>query len=177
MGAKSKKNKAEWSIAENAKKDKDSGAGVGRGNKMERTREAFKAWLLLPRTFLGASEQVLRALGIIEPDAVELCGIRSQSEFASKFGIAEPTLSRWKRDLERDGSDLKDFGFQMQRLTKNVLGALYRKAMADADAPRVKLWLQVVEGWSESSPGLPSPHTELSDEEKATLDRLIEKNT
>ena len=46
------KNKREISLVEKAKNDKEIGAGVGRGNKMENTREAFKSWLLLPKTFL-----------------------------------------------------------------------------------------------------------------------------
>ena len=170
------KNKREISLVEKAKNDKEIGAGVGRGNKMENTREAFKSWLLLPKTFLGAPENVLRVLGITDPESVELCSIRSQVEFASKFGVVEPTLSHWKREMQR-GNDFNDFRISMQSLTKNVMGALYRKAIEEGDAPRVKLWLQTVEGWNETighNIGFKQPS--LSDEEKDDLDRLIAKN-
>ena len=177
MVQKSLKKKDETSLAEKAKKDKESGGGVGRGNKMERTREAFKAWLLIPRTYLGAGDQVLRALGIIDPETVELYSIKSQTEFATKFNIAEPTLSHWKREVQKSDY-FKEFRVSMQQLTQNVVGALYRQAVAEGDAQRVKLWVQLIEGWNETigqdirmqSPG-------LTDEEKASLDRLIEKNT
>ena len=165
------------SIVEKAKNDKNIGLGVGRGNRMEHTRETFKAWLLMPRTFLGAGEHVLNALGIREPEVMELFGIKSQSEFATRFGVAEPTLSHWKREMHR-GSDFQDFRVQMQQLTKNVMGALYRKTIEDGDAARVKLWMQVVEGWNERIvQDVNTNPCELSDEEKVTLDRLIRLNT
>jgi len=163
-------------LVQNAKKDNDLRLGVGRGNKMQHTREAFKAWLLMPRTFLGADERILGMLGIREPDVIELYGIRTQTEFAARFGIAEPTLSHWKREMQRN-DDFRDFRTQMQQLTKNVMGALYRKTLEEADAARVKLWLQVVEGWHETMGYEIAPRENgLSDEEKAALDRLIEKN-
>lgn len=177
IGQKSLKSAQNESLIEKAKNDKKLGSGKGRGNKMQRTREVYKAWLLLPRTYLGAGEHVLASLGIRDPDAVELHGIRSQSEFAEKFGIAEPTLSHWKREMQ-DGNDFCDFRVHMQGLTKNVIGALYRHAISDGDAPRVKLWLQVVEGWNERiAQNISVSSSELSEEEKVALDLLIEKNT
>lgn len=176
MAWKSLKQKNKISLTEKAKKDKELGAGVGRGNKLVRTREVFRTWLLIPRTYLGVSEQVLRALGIVDSEAIELHSIKSQGEFATKFGVAEPTLSRWKQEMEK-GGDFEDFRMEMQRLTKNVMGALYRKTISDADAARVKLWLQVVEGWNETiHQDVRYKPYELSEEEKKELDRLIEKN-
>lgn len=176
MNKRPNKLKSKTTLAEKAKKDKESGLGVGRGNKLESTREAFRAWLLLPRNFLGASENILRALGIADSQTVELCSITTQADFAAKFNVMEPTLSRWKREM-REGNDFKDFKHSMRGLTKNVMGALYRKAMTDGDAARVKLWLQTVEDWHETL-GYQEMHKlyELSDEEKARLDRLIEAN-
>jgi len=163
------------SLIEKAKKDKEAGAGVGRGNKMQATRAAFKAWLLMPHTFLGAGESILRVLGITDPEAVELCMIKTQSEFAVKFGVFEPTLSRWKKELH-NGNDFSDFKISMRNLTKNVMGALYRKAVAEGDAARVKLWLQTVEGWNETIGQNITMEDGLTDEHKKALDRVIEKN-
>src|SRR3989344_2790063 len=163
------------SLIERAQKDKKLGAGVGRGNKMEGTRAAFKAWLLIPHTFLGAGETILRALGITDPEAVELCMIRTQSEFAQKFNVFEPTLSHWKKEM-RNGDDFGDLKTEMRQLTKNVMGALYRKAIAEGDAARVKLWLQAVEGWNETIGQNITVEDGLTDESKKALDRLIEKN-
>lgn len=177
MAVKTAQTKRRVGLVEKAKKDKEVGAGVGRGNKMESTRAAFKAWLLLPRTFLGQGEHVLRLLGISDIETVELYGIRSQTEFSEKFGVGGPTLSHWKREMQ-NGNDFKDFQIEMRGLTKNVMGALYRQAMAEGDAARVKLWLQTVEGWNESSNFNVAVEAEqgLTDEEKAALDRLIAKN-
>ncbi len=163
------------SLVERAKNDKKTGAGVGRGNKMQATRAAFKAWLLIPHTFLGAGEPILRALGITDPEAVELCMIRTQSEFAEKFNVFEPTLSHWKKEM-RNGDDFGDLKTEMRQLTKNVMGALYRKAIAEGDAARVKLWLQAVEGWNETMGQNITVEDGLTDESKKALDRLIEKN-
>ncbi|MFZ3044253.1 MAG: hypothetical protein WA058_04085 [Minisyncoccia bacterium] len=178
MATKTAQIKRHATLVEKAKKDKESGAGVGRGNKMESTRAAFRAWLLKPRIFLGKGEHVLNLLGITDVETVELYSIRSQGEFSEKFGVGEPTLSHWKREMQ-NGNDFKDFQIEMRGLTKNVMGALYRQAMAEGDAPRVKLWLQTVEGWNESNNFNVAMGTEpgLTDEEKADLLRMLEKNT
>lgn len=177
MKAKTAQIKHRPSLVEKTKKDKEAGAGVGRGNKMERTRAAFQAWLLIPRTFLGQGERVLGLLGISDQETVDLYVIKSQAEFAEKFGVGEPTLSHWKREMQ-DGNDFSDFKRHMRGLTKNVMGALYRQAVAEGDAPRVKLWLQTIEDWHEGSNFNISTGTEqgLTDEEKADIDRLIAKN-
>ncbi|MFA6414739.1 MAG: hypothetical protein WC217_01075 [Candidatus Paceibacterota bacterium] len=178
MAIKTAQIKRHTTLVEKAKNDKESGAGVGRGNKMESTRAAFRAWLLKPRIFLGKGEHVLNLLGITDIETVELYSIRSQGEFSEKFGVGEPTLSHWKREMQ-NGNDFKDFKMDMRELTKNVVGTLYRTTLEHGDAPRVMAWMKIVEDWHERFGMEHSGEMDdgLTDEEKATIDRLIEKNT
>ncbi|MBY0473316.1 hypothetical protein K2Q00_03495 [Patescibacteria group bacterium] len=177
MTKKNLSQKAKLSLEEKAKKDKEFGGGVGRGNKLERTRGIFRTWLLVPRNFLGANEQIFRALGFIDAETIELYSIKSQAEFAEKFGVAEPTLSRWKGEIEKAGNDLADFRQEMKHLSINLMGALYRKGLSTGDPAAIKLWLQVMEGWNERTVHqVDVSGYQLSEEEKAELDQLMEAN-
>jgi hypothetical protein len=177
MATKTTQIKRRSTLVEKANKDKEVGAGVGRGNKMERTRAAFRAWLLKPRIFLGKGEHVLNLLGITDPETIELYKICSQTEFADKFGVGEPTLSHWKREMQ-NGNDFKDFKMDMRELTKNVVGALYRTTLEHGDAPRVLAWMKIVEDWHEQF-GMEHSgemNSGLTDEEKTAIDHLLKKN-
>ena len=102
--------------------------------------------------------------------------LRSQGEFAEKYGIAQETLSDWNKLLLKD-DDVIDARKWFQKLTKNIVSALYRKALIEGDAPRVKLWLQYIESWQES---LGIEHTGefqhiVTAERKKKLDEILNR--
>lgn len=149
------------------------------GNARPRAKEAFRLWLSLPAIFLGAPEQVISKLGIEEQDATDIMRIGTQRAFAELVGVKEPVLSEWKAEIMAESNSFALTKAFVQRLTKNMLGSLYRAALQEGDAARVKLWMQIVEGWREQ---MGVEHSGdigggLSDEERAALDKLIAKNT
>ena len=74
--------------------------------------------------------------------------LKTQEDFANKFGVAETTLSEWKA---RDG--FWDDVARARRLffkdkTSNVVASIYKAALGASPQDR-KLWLQYIEEWSE----------------------------
>ena len=76
----------------------------------------------------------------------ELLPIRTQTEFANKYGVENSTLTNWNKLIVKEDV-LSEMQKWAQQLTKNVLFALYTNIMENANASNVKLWLQVVHGW------------------------------
>jgi hypothetical protein len=147
------------------------------GRKRIKQREVFKLWLSLPDQFKGAPERITALLGMTDPIALELLKIPTMIAFGAEFGIHPPTLSDWRREIEDHSDFLSDVKKEMRKTTRNILGALYRKTLEEGDAARVTAWMKIVEDWREQ---LGVQHSgeisTLSDEKKAALDRLLEKN-
>lgn len=142
-------------------------------------KEALRVWLSIPAIFLGAPDQVISKLGIEERDVIDIMKVGTQRAFAELVGVQEQVVSEWKRELTKDHDSFAETKAFMKRLTKNVLGSLYRAALSEGDAPRAKLWMQIVESWREQ---MGIEHSGdvgggLTDEERAALDKLIAKNT
>lgn len=177
------KQEQELSLIERMKHEKEAGkseqahkSAKGEGRKY--TREGFKIWLLLPGQFKGVPERIVELLGITDPTQVYLLQFKTMQSFAEEFGVNPPTLSRWRNEMESDDMFAIDVKKLMRGFTRNVLGALYRKALDEADAPRAKLWLQYVDDWREQLGVDHSGHiSNLTDEEKKALDDVIAKNT
>ena len=81
---------------------------------------------------------------------IKLISIRSRTEFGKTFGVSLRQLERW------DGSEIvqkwtEEFNKQSNvlRFKKDVDFHFTRKVVTEADAPRVKLWKQLYEGWQE----------------------------
>lgn len=173
----------ELSLIEKAKQEKNVSIDEhqrrnAKGEGRKYTKEVFKIWLTLPDQFKGAPERITDLLGLSDPIAIELLSIKNMTAFAEVFGVIPPTLSRWRSDIETDSDFAKDVKMQLRKVTRNVLGAFYRQALAEGDAPRVKLWLQYVEDWREQ---LGVEHSGkigdgLDDEERNKLKALIAKN-
>lgn len=164
------------SLFERIKAEKESWVS---GKPRPVAKEALRVWLSIPAIFLGAPEQVIAKLGIEEQDVIEIMKIGTQRQFAETVGVIEPQISEWKKELTKDHDSFVETKAFMKRLTKNVLGSLYRAALSEGDAPRAKLWMQIVESWREQ---MGIEHSGdvgggLTDEERAALDKLIAKNT
>jgi len=106
-------------------------------------------WNSLPSIFKGETEENLKKAGFSDPLTLELLALRTQGDFARKFGIGQDTLSDWNKreDLIKELDKVR--GKWAQKLTSNVIAALYRKILKEGDASRAKLWLQYIENWSE----------------------------
>lgn len=152
-------------------------AQAAKGESRRYTKEVFRLWLSMPDQFKGAPDRIVSLLGLTDPIALELLKLPTMQAFADEFGVMRTTLSRWRGEVERDKDFALDVKKQLRTVTRNVLGALYRKALEEADAARIKIWLQYVEDWREH---LGVEHTgyvsTLTDEEKRALDKVIEKH-
>ena len=116
----------------------------------EQLYRLFLIWKNLPSFLLGMDEEKMRSYGFNE-EMMELLKIKNHIQFAEKYNLHINTLTNWAHaPIPKEFKDI-DWKIWAKKGTKNVIGALYRKVLIEADASRVKLWLQVVEDWVEKS--------------------------
>lgn len=80
---------------------------------------------------------------------------RTQSLLAKKLSVNQDTLTDWKNRAgfwEKVKTERTNWG---KERTSDVVDALYKKILSDADAARIKLWFQYVENWSEKALEVP----------------------
>lgn len=165
----------ELSILEEAKLEKNLGKGLGK----PKTKEVFKMWLVLPDVFRGMPERITELLGISDKMTLALLSIKTMDAFAEEFSIHAPTLSLWRKELENNSEFFMSVKKEFRKLTKNLIAAMYRKAIEEGDAARFTAWMKIVEDWKEQF-GMEhsgSVGDGLSPEEKKALDDLLAKNT
>ncbi len=134
---------------------------------LKREFEIYRFWWYLPSILKGQPLEGLLKFGITDVEIQELLAIRTQTEFAEKYGIKSlNTLSAWNKKLEKERSLDDIFGWA-KKLTPNVLIGLYKAAVNDGKAAEVRAWMELVE---KIQPGitLNLPSTD------AKLDKLTE---
>ncbi len=120
--------------------------------------KAFALWLSMPplmrkppRDKNGNTPTVrefCEQMGIDDEEAIGLISIRTQGEFAEKYGISETTISTWKKAIKkRDIMD--DIRVWANELNSNVVFSLYNKTIRGGLPEHYKLWFQVIARWSE----------------------------
>ena len=108
--------------------------------------ESYALWKSLPSFLRGPPRQVLEKFGIDEEITASLLEIKSQAEFARRFGIKDPaTLTDWNKRLQKEGG-LTRIHEWARKLTPNVIAALYKNVSKSGKASEVKAWLEIVEG-------------------------------
>ncbi len=108
--------------------------------------ESYAMWKSMPSVLRGQPRQVLEKFGVDEDIALSLLEIRTQTEFAKRFGIKDlTTLTDWNKRLAREGL-IPRMHEWARKLTPNVILALYKTATKDGKAAEVKAWLEIVEG-------------------------------
>lgn len=117
-------------------------------------REVFEVYLLWRSVqgFMGhtKAQEVIQKMGSTNSELGVIFSIQNQTEFANVFKIENSTLTNWNKLIDREDL-LKDVLEPMRRLTKNVLCALYKKAIDTGNAEEARLWFQYVEGWTYQS--------------------------
>jgi len=78
-------------------------------------------------------------------------GFIDQQSFAKNLGISERTLNFWKHRDEFWPEVNKAMDAYLKQYTPSVRGAMLNKILKTGDAAEVKLWHQLVEGWSEKT--------------------------
>lgn len=90
--------------------------------------------------------QFAMSMGIEDEDLLDLLEIKTQNDFADRFKVSKDTLSLWNKKLDRmdTSGDLRRLS---QRLTKNLMFALYQHTYRKGNPLNFKLWLEFVERW------------------------------
>lgn len=121
------------------------------GKKKEKEYELYKLWKSLPPVILGTSEQeLIKKFGIDDPLHIELVQIKTQGEFAKKYGVSIDTTSDWNARMKKEGNDYMDMSRQWaMQLNKNVVMAHYNKIIRKFDPVSAELWYKIIDGWNE----------------------------
>lgn len=167
----------ELTLFDKVRRETESWGGGGRGKKRDWARTAYFLWRTLPVRYRGAPDQILNTLGL-SGDMLELARIGSIGAFGDMFDVGHGTLASWGKEFE-DSDEAKDTRGIFRGLMREAVAALYRKLIENGDADRFKTFAAYVEGWVPTM-ALQLPSTDgdqLTDEEKASLDRLIAENT
>lgn len=75
--------------------------------------------------------------------------LKTMKEFSEKWGVTPDTLTRWKKrqDFWEKVSE-KRINWARDK-TSDVIHGLFKRAATRGEAAEVKLWMQLIEDWSE----------------------------
>lgn len=136
--------------------------------------DMFAKWLALSPILRLLSKETLEKMGIDDPEELELIKIKTRQELAKKLGVHRSTLYEWQNTEElwaKVNKYKKEWG---KKKTPSVLLGFYRKAISEADAARVRLWLEFFEDWKSKSEISLNENIKVEEE---NLDKIIEKLT
>lgn len=114
-------------------------------------REMYAKWLAFPSTLRRISSDDFEKLGIDSSEVSDLLMIKTRVEFAKAIGMSRSQLYKYEDEKEFQElryKYLKEWGVDR---TPAMIMALYRKALAEGDAGRVKLWMQIFHDFTEKS--------------------------
>lgn len=104
----------------------------------------YLIWKALPVNALDCNE-IAEGLSIERWELEQVAGIKTQSEFAKRFGIHPGTLTEWNNhQIPSDYAHL-DWRTWAKSLTKEVVFSLYQGILEHADAARVRLWFNYID--------------------------------
>lgn len=111
----------------------------------------FLIWRSLPMEIKKGGRPYLEAAGIDDDDLLALSDCKTLGDFAEKFGVSRDTLTDWKQKAVPPEYEAIDWRTWAKQLTTSVVALLFEGIQKDKDAPRIKLWLQAVDGYVEQS--------------------------
>ena len=109
--------------------------------------EAYLMWRSMPSILRGQPRHVIEKFGIDDEVAMSLLEIKTQTEFANRFGIKDlGTLSDWNKKIDERGGLMRGISMWAKRLTPNVVASLYREVTKTGKAAETRMWMEIVEG-------------------------------
>lgn len=111
----------------------------------------FLIWRSLPMEIKVGGRPYLEKAGIDDDDLLALSDCRTLGDFSEKFGVSRDTLTDWKQKPVPPEYEAIDWRTWAKQLTTSVVALLFEGIQKDKDAPRIKLWLQAVDGYVEQS--------------------------
>ena len=143
----------------------------------------YVMWKVMPRYFkypppkkvgrtfeTQTTSEFLETHGIDDDMIMELAEIKTQKDFAQKYGVAETTLVIWNRTIEKRNI-LDDVKKWAQRISKNVVLAMYNNSLSgkNLNADRDRLNFLKFAGYVEKSGVQHSADETLTDMIKRSL--------
>lgn len=111
----------------------------------EQDFETYVLWKSLPSILRGQPRAMLEKQGYDDELALELLQIKSQKDFAIKYGIKDQgTLTDWNKRIEKEGL-LDNINSWARKLTPNVTYSLYKNIVKNGKAQEVRAWFELVE--------------------------------
>jgi DNA primase catalytic subunit len=111
--------------------------------------EQYAKWLAFPVLLRRLTPIQIQELGM-DPNEIEsYLMVKSRIELAKYFKVGRKQLYRW---VEKEGFRQRVWELEKEwgsERTPNVLLGLYRAAVREGDAARVKLWLEYFREWQE----------------------------
>lgn len=106
---------------------------------------SYVLWKSLPSFLKGQPKVMLEKFGIADDVIIDLLSIKTQGEFATRFGIKDPgTLTDWNKRIEKEGL-LTSINSWARSLTPNVVLALYKNVSKNGKAQEVRAWFEIIE--------------------------------
>jgi hypothetical protein len=86
-------------------------------------------------------------MGIDDDMAIELLQIKTQRDFAERFGVKDlGTLTDWNKRIEDEGL-VENINVWAKKLTPNVVLALYKNVTKHGKSKEVKTWFEIIENF------------------------------
>lgn len=106
---------------------------------------SYVLWKSLPSFLKGQPRAVLEKFGISDEAMLQLLEIKTQTEFARRFGVKDlGTLTDWNKRIEKEGL-LSSINSWARNLTPNVVFALYKNVSKNGRAHEVRAWFELIE--------------------------------
>lgn len=106
---------------------------------------SYVLWKSLPSFLKGQPRAVLEKFGISDEVMLQLLEIKTQTEFAHRFGVKDlGTLTDWNKRIEKEGL-LTSINSWARNLTPNVVFALYKNVSKNGRAHEVRAWFELIE--------------------------------
>lgn len=123
--------------------------GLKQGDKVKpKEFQLYKAWYMMsPMLALLMPEDLTKM--DIDDATKKLVMIKTQSEFSKNYRVSPKTLVQWNNEI--NALPMKERFMWMKSLSRQVFGSLYKAILKDGDAPRVKLWAQLFEDYTEKN--------------------------
>lgn len=117
-------------------------------------KEAYLIWRSIPAmlSLLPESDQRKMGYDIDDPLFKQLIGIKTKAEFCVALKVSTRMPSEWEKDPEF-ASTVRQLSLNnhVLRFQKDIDFSFTQKVLKQGDAPRMKLWKQLYEGWTEKT--------------------------
>lgn len=104
----------------------------------------YLIWKALPVNALNC-DGIAQELSIENWEFKQLVGIKTQDDFAKRFGIHPSTLTEWNNQSIPSEYAHLDWRTWAKSLTKDVVFSLYKGIVEHSDAARIRLWFQFID--------------------------------